>query len=243
VRQVTAGQENAGWDKASRLIIRECATSISLNKKRDAVARFFRVSHNRTAAFEPTSAIFPRHIAPVVRSTDNGEREIVTMSWGCMLLQNGRAPRPVTNVRDDKIVKSAFWKSSFEERRCLVPATSFCEPNGDVKPATWHWFSIKGPEPRPLFAFPGIWRRYKGPIKKDGPSVDMETYAFLTTTPNSLVATINHERMPVLLTRQEQFDAWLRGSADEALALAREYPAEQMSIVQEGLDKEDLLAA
>jgi hypothetical protein len=33
----------------------------SLNKKRDAVARFFRVSHNRAVAFEPVSAIFPRH--------------------------------------------------------------------------------------------------------------------------------------------------------------------------------------
>jgi putative SOS response-associated peptidase YedK len=75
-----------------------------------------------------------------------------------------------------------------------VPASSFCEPNGDVKPATWHWFAINGEEPRPLFAFPGIWRRYTGPIKKDGPNVDIETYALLTTTPNPLVATINHER-------------------------------------------------
>jgi putative SOS response-associated peptidase YedK len=42
----------------------------------------------------------------------------------------------VTNVRDDTIFKSSFRKASFVERRCLVPATSFCEPNGDVKPAT-----------------------------------------------------------------------------------------------------------
>jgi putative SOS response-associated peptidase YedK len=214
-----------------------------LNKKRDAVARFFRVSHNRSAAFEPVSAIFPRHIAPIVRSTADGEREIVTMAWGFMLLQQGRAPRPVTNVRDDKILTSSFWRDSFEQRRCLVPASSFCEPNGDVKPATWHWFSITGEEPRPLFAFPGIWRRYKGPVKKDGPNVDIETFAFLTTTPNALVFTINHERMPVLLTREEEFDTWLKGSPNEALALAREYPPEQMRIVQEGLDKEDLLAA
>ena len=82
----------------------------------------------------------------------------------------------------------------------MVPATSFCEPNGDVKPAPWHWFAIAGKDPRPLFAFPGIWRRYAGPLKKDGPVVDLETYSFLTTTPNPLVATINHERMPVLLT-------------------------------------------
>jgi len=215
----------------------------SLNKKRDAVARYFRVSHNRAAAFEPASAIFPRHVAPVVRQTSDGEREIVRMSWGFMLLQNGRAPRPVTNVRDDTILKSSFWKASFEGRRCLVPASSFCEPNGDVKPATWHWFSITGDEARPLFAFPGIWRRYKGPMKKDGPNVDIETYAFLTTTPNPLVATINHERMPVLLTREEEFEAWLRAPAEEAMTLAREYPPQQMRIVQEGLEKEDLLAA
>lgn len=215
----------------------------SLNKKRDMVARFFRVSPNRAVMFQPASAIFPRHVAPVVRRTPDGECEIVTMRWGFMLLQNGRAPRPITNVRDDKILTSSFWKASFEERRCLVPASSFCEPNGDVKPATWHWFSLKGQEPRPLFAFPGIWRRYKGPVKKDGPNVDIETYAFLTTTPNWLVSTINHERMPVILTREEEFGTWLRASPEEAFALVREYPPDKMRIVQEGLEKEDLLAA
>lgn len=215
----------------------------SLNKKRDAVARFFRVSHNRSAAFKPASAIFPRHVAPVVLPAADGEREIVTMNWGFLLVMKDRAPRPFTNVRDDSIRKSSFWRTSFEECRCLVPASSFCELDGDVKPATWHWFSLKGSEPRPLFAFPGMWRRYKGPVKKDGPTVDIETYAFLTTTPNSLVATINHERMPVLLTREEEFDIWLRGSTDEALSLAKEYPPSQMRIVQEGVEKQDLLAA
>jgi len=52
----------------------------SLNKKRDMVARYFRISHNRAAAFKPTGA-FPRHIAPVVCCADDGEREIVRMSW------------------------------------------------------------------------------------------------------------------------------------------------------------------
>jgi putative SOS response-associated peptidase YedK len=214
----------------------------SINKKRDMVARFFRVSHNRATTFAPASAIFPRNTAPVVRRSADGEREIVTMSWGFMLLQNGRAPRPVTNVRDDKILTSSFWKGSFEERRCLVPASSFCEPNGDVRPATWHWFALTGGE-RPMFAFPGIWRRYRGPVRKDGPNVDIETYAFLTTAPNSLVATINHERMPVILTREEEFDAWLRAPCAEAMALAREWPPEKMRIVQEGFEKQDLLAA
>ena len=122
-----------------------------------------------------------------------------------------------------------------------MPASSFCEPNGDVKPSTWHWFAVNGDGPRSLFAFPGVWRRYKGPVKKDGPNVDIETYSFLTTVPNDLVETINHERMPVLLTRENEFETWLKGTADEAFELARPYAPERMRIVQEGFDKEDLL--
>ena len=53
----------------------------SLTAERDGIVRFFGVSHNRTVAFEPVNAIFPRHVAPVVRTSADGAREIVTMSW------------------------------------------------------------------------------------------------------------------------------------------------------------------
>ena len=110
----------------------------SLNKNKNTVATMFRVAHNRTVHIDPLPGIFPNYTAPVVRHAADGEREMALMSWGFPLLQAGKAPRRVTNVRDDKILTSSFWRSSFEQRRCLVPATSFCEPNGDVKPATWH---------------------------------------------------------------------------------------------------------
>jgi putative SOS response-associated peptidase YedK len=71
----------------------------------------------------------------------------------------------------------------------------------------------------------------------------LEVYSFLTTTPNPLVETINHERMPVLLTTEHEFSTWLTGTSAEAMALARQYPPECMCIVQEGFDKEDRLAA
>jgi hypothetical protein len=64
----------------------------SLNKNRDTVGRFFRVSHNRIVSFEPSSGIFPRHVAPVVRRAADGEREIVLMNWGFFRLEKGRAP-------------------------------------------------------------------------------------------------------------------------------------------------------
>ena len=63
---------------------------------------------------------------------------------------------------------------------------------------------------------PGIWRDQDGQKGK----VDLEVYAFLTTTRNKLMATIKHERMPVLLTREEEFDAWLNGAAHPAFAWA-----------------------
>jgi putative SOS response-associated peptidase YedK len=148
----------------------------------------------------------------------------------------------VTNVRDDKVRTSAFWRPSFEQRRCIVPASSFCEPKGE-RPAIWHWFALNGNDARPLFAFAGIWRAYRGPLKRNGESIGLEVFAFMTTTPNELVATINHERMPVLLTGDEEFETWLQGSSKEAFGLARQYPADAMRMVQAGLEKEDLLAA
>ena len=36
------------------------------------------------------------------------------MSWGFLRLEKGRAPKPVTNVRDDQIRTNPFWRDSFQ---------------------------------------------------------------------------------------------------------------------------------
>jgi putative SOS response-associated peptidase YedK len=212
----------------------------SLTASREAMIRLFRISGNRAAATSPKVAIFPGHEAPVVRIASDGERELKQMSWGFVLPQASKAPRRVTNTRDDKARTSSFWRDSFQYRRCLVPVTCFAEPR-EVTPATWHWFALSGGDLRPLFAFAGLWRRHVGPIKKDGPSADLEVYSFMTTTPNALVGTINHERMPVLLSTEREFETWMQGTPDEAFALIREYPPDQMRMVQSGYKKRDLL--
>ena len=211
----------------------------SLTTARQAILRLFRVSDNRAVAFDPLPAIFPGRSAPVIRPTADGEMELVVMSWGFVLPQPGKAPRRVTNVRDDKARGSPFWRESFQARRCLVPASSFAEPHDGRTPATWHWFALKGEEPRPLFAFAGIWRRWHGPIKKDGPVVEIDIYSFMTTEPNALTASINHERSPVLLTTEAARETWLHGTAEAAFALARPAAADGMLIVKEGFEKLD----
>lgn len=210
----------------------------SVKTSRKTLMSHFRLTDNRMASFDPLPAIFPGHIAPIIKQTSEGDRELVLRSWGFILLRDGYAPKRVTNTRDDKI-DTKFWKESFEKRRCLVPATSFCEPD-EGKPANWHWFALKREEePRPLFAFAGVYRQWRGPIKKDGPKVDIEVFSFVTTLPNMLTASINHERSPVLLTTPDECDAWLSSSTDLARSMIKTSDPAGMHIVKSGLEKMD----
>jgi putative SOS response-associated peptidase YedK len=225
-------------------IVRMC-NLYSQTRNRDAIIRLFKVSSNRAEMVTPLQAIFPANLAPVVRLAPDRERELVNLNWGFVRRPPGRASSRVGNVRDDQIQTNPFWRESFVQRRCLVPASSYSEPQGE-KPATWHWFTLDRPgdaSARPLFAFAGIWNTYRGPVKKDGIDVVQDVYSFMTTLPNELTASINHERMPVLLTREEEFDAWLRGTPKDAFALARTFPAEHMHLVQSGLERRDKLEA
>ena len=212
----------------------------SLNGTHEEIGKYLKVSHNRMGQFPEQLTMFPAREAPIVRLAEDGERELVTMSWGFVLLQDGKAPRRVTNTRDDK-VQSPFWKQSVEQRRCLVPVTSFAEPD-DAKPVLWHWFAMQGEASRPLFCFAGIWRRYKGPIKKDGPTVEIDTYSFITTPPNEFTERINHDRLPAILATQVDQEKWLTGNSSDRHELLKPFPASKMREVQVGLDKTDLEA-
>jgi putative SOS response-associated peptidase YedK len=187
---------------------------------------------------EPQPAIFPKDTAPVIRRREDGTRELCPMQWGFLLPQVSKRtgqpilPKPVTNARDDKLRASPFWRESFETRRCLVPASAFCEPKGR-KPAVYHWFGLTADddEARPPFAFAGLWRRWRGEIR--GEAVDLELYAIVTTRPNPLVAQVHPDRMPVIL-EPEDHAAWLDGTPDAAAGLPGPLPQERMRIVRQG---------
>jgi putative SOS response-associated peptidase YedK len=212
----------------------------SQTRPQDAVRELFRIRHNfdLTGNLPSMPAIFPAHDAPVIRQSDSGQRSMTIMNWGFVMPQKEKAARRITNARDDKVRASPFWRGSFEERRCLVPATSFAEPKGK-KPAIWNWFALKGDGPRPLFAFAGLWQSWRGRLKPSGGLVELQVFTILTTKPNELVAPIHPNRMPVMLAGDAACDTWLNGTADEAFALARPFPADAMQIVARG-GREDL---
>lgn len=210
----------------------------SMTKSQEAVRRLFKVEHqhDHLGNLPAMASIFPAFEAPVVRIGAHGSRSLEMLSWGFVLPQKGKVAKRITNARDDKVQESRFWRSSFETRRCLVPVTSFSEPKGR-KPAIWHWFALS-PE-RPLFAFAGLWRSFRGRLKPDAEPVEIDTYAFLTTRPNDVVKPIHPNRMPVMLVGEDAQDTWLHGPVEEAFGLAQPYPADSMTIVHKGETKDE----
>jgi putative SOS response-associated peptidase YedK len=211
----------------------------SLTKGQSAIRDLFSVRHDRTGNLPLFPSIFPDSVAPIVRRGADGERELVTARWG-MPGPPQFGGQPVTNIRN---VTSPHWRGWLGARnRCVVPATSFCE-YADTKPRkTPIWFAL-GVD-RPLFAFAGLWTRWRGVRGPKSAAVEgeHELYGILTTAANAVVAPIHPKAMPVILTTAAEADLWLEGQTPAALALQRPLPDEALAIVAKG-EKEDGAAA
>lgn len=72
------------------------------------------------------------------------------------------------------------------------------------------WFGLI--EDRPFCAFAGIWTEFKGDRgTKSKPVLGPHlVYGFLTTQPNAVIEPIHQKAMPVILTTDEERDAWIR---------------------------------
>ena len=205
----------------------------------DAMRDMFDVPQKRThlGNAEPLKAIFPRYEAPILRMGEEG-RELVRAHWGFLMPQTSKKtgkpimPKAINNTRDDKVRISRFWRKSFDERRCLIPATAFCEAKGR-KPATYHWFSVGQSGEAEPFAFAGIWGGFRGTYRDE--EVDIDTYSMMTSTPNDLVREVHPDRMPVILGPEAQ-KVWMEGTPDEAFEVIETYPAEEMQEIGAGED-------
>ncbi len=213
-------------------------------KGQAAIRAAARAMHDRTGNLPPMPAIFPDMMAPIVRKTSDGERELAMLRWGLPSPPEyvKGIDRGVTNVRN---VASPHWRRwTGVANRCIVPATSFCEPSTHADPTTgkktWHWFAFS--EERPLFFFAGLWCSWHGVrgTQKNPLDGEHELFGFLTTEANADVFMVHEKAMPAILTTPDEIDLWMNAPIAEALCLQRPLPDGAVKIVKSGVQEDSV---
>jgi len=214
-----------------------------LTKGQDAIRQLSKAMRDTTGNLPLLPAIFPDTPAPVVRTGEDGVRELAMMRWGmpspAFALKGRKTDPGVTNVRN---VTSPHWRRWLRvEHRCIVPFTSFSEyettPDGKKVPV---WFAAD--EDRPLRFFAGIWTNWTSTRKVKEGEVNADLFAFLTAAANGVVGPVHPKAMPVILTSEDAIETWMAAPAEEALRLQRPVPDDTLRIVARGERSDDIAA-
>ena len=164
---------------------------------------------NREFAFDAFPEIAPTMKAPIV-VRDTGENILKIMKWG-LIPSWAKDPKigvQCFNARAETVAEKPAFRSAFKSKRCLVPINCFyewrdeaneSEPVKKKKKKTKYRFEN---QQEPIFTLAGLWSAWQPP---EGETI--ETFTVLTTSPNDFMSSY-HNRMPVILTR-EQEDLWL----------------------------------
>lgn len=103
------------------------------------------------------------------------------------------------NARAETIREKPAFRSAFERRRCLVPASGFYEWQQAGKSKVPHWIH---PADGELLTLAGLWERWS-----PDDAEPVYSYTILTTGANRFMQGL-HERMPVIIAPEER-EQWL----------------------------------
>jgi len=153
---------------------------------------------------------------PVAVIVDKDGRRAELMRWG--LVPHWAKDRSIAskmiNARAESLDSRPAFRDALSRRRCLIPADGFYEWKREGKHRTPYYVHLPD---RRLFAFAGLWERWKQP---DGEW--LITFTIITTDANDLVAPI-HDRMPLIVDPAD-YERWLdpeptpREALDDILA-------------------------
>lgn len=151
----------------------------------------------------PRYNIRPTQDLPVVRVVD-GELEFTLLRWG-LIPSWSKEPEPrfpTFNARGETLADKPTFRGPFKNRRCLILIDGFYEwpkkPNKDRRPR-----HIRFRDRRPM-ALAGLWDRW---IDR-ATGVPVDSCTIVTTEANELLASVPHDRMPVILDQSSRRE-WL----------------------------------
>jgi putative SOS response-associated peptidase YedK len=207
-------------------------------------ARFCQVAPpdaiERLLDVEIPNGVVPRYnIAPtqevVAIVASEGGRAARWMQWGYVphwapeFSGTGR----IVNARSEEVASKPSFRESFRRRRCLLPATAFFEWEDVPNQPSFDLFEDEAPKKSRKvpyafgmsdgdpFCLAGIFDR-----QRDHRGIERETFAILTTAPNSLVESI-HDRMPVIID-PDDYALWLDATTQDLSALLLPFPSDRM---------------
>ncbi len=179
----------------------------------------------------PHYNIAPTQTVLAVTERPGGARLLDGFHWGLIpsWTKDPGIGAKMINARAETLAEKPSFRTALSRRRCLIPADGFYEWQ-DAMPTEG---SFKKPPKTPmhlhltdggLFAFAGLWDEWHAP---DGSP--LRSCTIITTSPNAVAAPI-HDRMPVILTPEDEA-LWLDLSVTDTaslLSLLAPYPADLM---------------
>lgn len=171
--------------------------------------------------FNPRFNIAPTQLLPVL--TSESPKGFSFFYWGITpdFAKNKPVSQKLINARSESINQKISFKSSFEKRRCLIPADGFFEwKRVGKKTKTPYRFTLSDES---LFAFAGIWEEFENDKGESN-----HTFLILTTEANGLVKDV-HDRMPVILKKEDE-KKWLDpySTEEELLKMLTPYQTSEM---------------
>lgn len=153
-----------------------------------------------TENFKPRYNVAPTQEVPVITNTN--PTEISFFKWGLIpnWALNELPASNLINARGETVLSKPPFKQIIRGRRCLILADGFYEWKKEGRNKVPHRITLCSDE---IFSFAGLWDSWETP---EGEIIN--SFSIITTEANSAMKEI-HDRMPVILTRENE-ERWIQ---------------------------------
>lgn len=193
-------------------------------EKPEFYAEHFGVEMIRTETLAENFNVAPTQQIYAVAEHDDA-RILTSFRWGLVPFwaKDRRIGNKAINARIESAADKPMFRTSFADKRCLIPLDGFYEWERKAKGKLPHY--IRNADGSPLAAA-GLWASWRDPESDER----VLTATILTGPPNTMLEPI-HDRMPVILPA-DRWDAWLDRELtdrDRILGLVDVYPSDLLA--------------
>lgn len=155
---------------------------------------------HRLPRYEISYNIPPGQKILTIVKLDDDSYKAVYLYWGLIphWAKDRKISHHLINARAETIAEKPAFKSAYQQRRCVIPATGFYEWQKTDQGKQAYCISRKD---QSLFAFAGIWEYW------DHGEETIYSCSIITTAANQLINPI-HQRMPVIIDNKN-ISLWL----------------------------------